>query len=93
MQRYFQGKDLADCVKHIEEVANEEACVEEKKRTLKDLAAELLYTIRNNQFHSIKGANNIVDKDVLQSAYCLLEPIVESLFPVSYKKLEIVTAA
>ena len=79
MQGYFQGECLCKCVKHIKHIAIKEDSVEAKKCTLQNLAAELLYMVRNNQFHSIKDANNIMDEDVLQLAYCLLDPIVGSL--------------
>ena len=79
MLRYFRGEDLDTCVKRIKEIANEKAPAEEKKLTLQNLAVELLYTIRNNQFHSIKGSADRMDVNVLWLAYRLLDPIVGSL--------------
>lgn len=88
MRDYFRGKKRSCCVKHIQEIASVNDSPNEKKLTLKNLAAQLLYTVRNNQFHAIKDP--ITDVNVLRWAYCLLDPIVWALFPVSYKKLELV---
>ena len=81
MRYYLQGKDPCVYVKHIKHIANEEASAVEKKCTLQNLAAELLYTIRNNQFHAIKDP--ITDESVLRWAYCLLDPIVCVLLQVA----------
>jgi hypothetical protein len=53
MQKYFLGKDPTDRIAHVNEVTPVDATTPEKRRTLQELGACLLYTTRNNQFHAI----------------------------------------
>jgi len=59
----------------------------EKKGTLACLAASFLYTVRNNQFHAVKGAHNLMDQTILMTAYMLLDPIVEALLSIASQEI------
>lgn len=81
MRDYFLGKETAQRVVHVSKVSLPTAPAADKKHTLQEVAACLLYTIRNNQFHAVKGAQNLADQRTLETAYRLLLPIVEALIP------------
>lgn len=83
MRRYFLGKEAAECVRHVESLASSEAPVEDKLKTLQEVAACLLYTVRNNQFHAVKGPRRLADQLTLEAAYLLLLPLVDALTPVA----------
>jgi hypothetical protein len=93
MQKYFSGKASADCIAHINEVTPVDATIQEKRCTLQKLAACLLYTTRNNQFHALKGPHNLADKTTLEWAYKLLEPLVSALILVGKHKIEVAKKA
>ena len=88
MRDYFLGKLPADCVARVDQVASEWAPDEQKLSTLQEVAACLLYTIRNNQFHAVKGAQNLGDQTTLQTAYRILDPIVDSLMTIGREVVE-----
>jgi len=83
MQTYFLGKRPSDCVAHIREVAPGWASSDDKRNTLQEVAASLLYTVRNNQFHAVKGPHRLADQYTLESAYRLLLPLVGALLPMA----------
>lgn len=87
MKDYFLGKKPKDCVVHVGDVAAESASAEAKKRTLQEVAAYLLYTVRNNQFHAVKGPQRQADLDTLRAAYLVLHPIVDALTPITRSSL------
>jgi hypothetical protein len=87
MGKYFLGKEPGACTSHIEKVTPAGASTQEKKSTLGDLAAELLYTIRNNQFHAVKGAQRLTDTRTLELAYRLLAPIAQAMLPMATREV------
>ncbi len=91
MRDYFLGKEPNACVAYLPEIASVDAGAEEKRQTIKELAAILLYTVRNNQFHAIKGSRNLADDSTLWQAYNLLEPVVKALLRVGVRKIEAAT--
>jgi hypothetical protein len=93
MGDYFLGKDPDACIARIDNAASVDAPTEEKRRTLKEMAASLLYTVRNNQFHAIKGAHILADETTLEVAYKLLEPLVRALIPVGRQEIEVAKEA
>lgn len=93
MKDYLLGKEPDACVAHVESVAPVESGTQEKRRTLQDLAACLLYTVRNNQFHAIKGPHNLADQRTLLLAYKLLAPIVRALLVMGEKGIQAVKTA
>jgi hypothetical protein len=87
MGEYLFGKSAANWIEHVQTVAPTSAAPADKVLTLKQVASRLLYTIRNNQFHAVKGAQNMHDVLTVELAYRLLFPIVQSLIPIA--KLEV----
>lgn len=87
MQKYFSGDHARDCVAHVRTVVLVEATAEDKRKTLQDVAACLLYTVRNNQFHAVKGHQDEYDRDTLRRAYEVLLPLTTSLFDVAASQL------
>lgn len=87
MRDYFLGKDPLDCAAHVGVVAPAWASADEKRKTVQEVAATLLYTIRNNQFHAVKGPNNLADLFTLQRAYRLLVPVVDALLPMAREEV------
>lgn len=87
MRHYFAGARAEACVEHIY-VAQPDGAIEDKRKTLEELAASLLYAVRNNQFHAIKGPGNPSDENVVRISYKLLEPIVKALFGTAREQVE-----
>jgi hypothetical protein len=81
MKDYFLGRPAAECIAHVEVVADSSASDSDKLKTIQAVADSLLYTIRNNQFHAVKGAHRITDQRTLIAAYHLLRPLVDALLP------------
>ncbi len=80
LRSYFLGKEPRQCVAHVAQVvAMSTDSAEEKRMTLQSVAAELLYTIRNNQFHAVKGPQSAADLATLKVAYRVLKPVVDEL--------------
>ncbi len=77
MDQYFTGSTISSCVAHVEpaSLATTGADPTEQRDTIAEVAAKLLYTVRNNQFHAVKGAIDPDDREVLETAYALLHPI------------------
>ena len=82
MAEYFRGVSeplrLVSCLEggSIASLTDEAT---KQRDTLAELAAGLLYSVRNNQFHSQKGVQNFDDDEVLKTAYALLFPISDAL--------------
>jgi hypothetical protein len=87
MGRYFAGQPVSRCLAHIDEVAEPAASIGECTSTLAELASTLLFTIRNNQFHAIKGVTNLADQFTLERAFGLLLPIVNALLPIATNEI------
>jgi hypothetical protein len=87
MGKYFSGKEPDVCVAHVRGVAPVYATTDKKRTTLQKLAASILYTVRNNQFHVVKGPHNLADEEVLKAAYTLLEPLVKALLHVAWREV------
>lgn len=89
MQKYFLGNDPSACAVSINEIeiAALDDTARQKLITVQQLASTVLYTIRNNHFHAVKGANNLLDKNVLKLAYKLLNPIVQALLPLGQQEI------
>jgi len=83
MGDYFLGKDPVDCVAHVGTVAPALASTEDKRRSLEGVASSLLYTVRNNQFHAIKGPHRLADQSTLGTADQLLLPLGRVLMSVT----------
>jgi len=92
MRDYFLGKGETACVAHIGEVAPVSASSDDKRRTLQEVAASLLYTVRNNQFHAVKGPHRLADQWTLETAYRLLLPITEALLPIAERTVKNLSA-
>ncbi len=88
MRNYFLGKEPAQCVAHVDHVAPATAGARAKRGTLQEVAGCLLYAIRNNQFHAVKGARALGDQTTLKTAYQILHPIVHSLMPLGEEVVE-----
>ena len=88
MRDYFLGKDPAECMAHVAAVASREASVEDKRKTLQDVAASLLYTVRNNQFHAVKGPQRLADQFTLEAAFQMLLPVVDALTPIAEQTVQ-----
>ncbi len=88
MRDYFLGKDPRDCVAHVSAVAPALASTEDKRRSLQEVASSLLYTVRNNQFHAIKGPHRLADQSTLGTAYQLLLPLVQALLPIAQHRTQ-----
>lgn len=93
MREYFRGKEAAQCVAHVDEVAPDSASAQAKRKTLQEVAACLLYAVRNNQFHAVKGAQNLSDQTTLRTAYQILDPIVSALLPIGEEVIDNFRAA
>jgi hypothetical protein len=81
MASYLRGESASEFLSHVELISGVEEASKAKVETLSDTAATLLYTIRNNQFHSIKSSNHPPDRWTLTRAFDVLLPIVEALIP------------
>jgi hypothetical protein len=81
LEKFFQGQSIDECICNLEEseVASHTDSVQSKKETLIMIATQLLWTIRNNQFHAIKDGRRDDDLRVLEWSYKILCPIVTSL--------------
>ena len=88
MRDYFLGKDATKCIAHVHQVAPASGPAEEKRKTMEEVAAVLLYTVRNNQFHAFKAPNQPLDERTLENAYCLLLPIVTALLPLAERTVD-----
>lgn len=88
MRDYFLGKSPLDCVAHVTNVAPLHAPTDAKRETLQEVAVTLLYTVRNNQFHAVKGPHRLADQLTLETAYELLQPLVEALIRVAEGSLQ-----
>jgi hypothetical protein len=80
MKDYFLGYEAPECVAHVEIVSSISSPVDEKRDTLTAVSATLLYTIRNNQFHAVKGPRREADLRTLRTAYRVLLPVAQSLY-------------
>jgi len=84
IQRYLNGAEVGvtpGLIVRLSEVAESNASPCEKRDTLIHLACDLLYTVRNNQFHAVKSS--IVDKAVLEMGFNLLFPIANALLDIA----------
>ena len=79
MLKFFQGKEPESCVQQVPKVAEFNASFKEKRETISEVTSKLLYPIRNNLFHAIKGPQDPWDESVVKHAYALLEPLIEPL--------------
>lgn len=86
MKAFFLGHDLDTCIKHAMNIAAVDASPEEKLGTIQDVAEELLFTVRNNQFHAIKGPHRLADQRTLLVAFRLLRPMVDALLELAQEK-------
>lgn len=83
LKAYFRGDAPGRCVEHVESVATGSSTVAERKATLGEVASVLLYAVRNNQFHVVKGQQRLQDLRTLAVAYELLRPISDSLMAIA----------
>lgn len=80
MKDYFVGYEAAECVAHVDRVSSATSSTDEKRETLTAISATLLYTVRNNQFHAVKGPRREADLRTLRAAYHVLLPVAQSLY-------------
>ena len=87
MQVFFRGKPPDKSVKRI--VISKEESIEGRLKVLTSVVIELLYTVRNNLFHAKKDSRSESDEEVLKTALCLLEPLIEVLLPKAEELVQI----
>lgn len=80
MKDYFMGYEASECVAHVDKVSSALSSTDEKRPTLTAISATLLYTVRNNQFHAVKGPRREADLRTLRTAYHVLLPLAQSLY-------------
>lgn len=87
MDEYFRGGRIPSCLARLqdESIATTEDAPTQQRETIAELAATLLYTVRNNQFHAVKGVIDADDREVLEMAYALLHPISLALLNATYE--------
>jgi len=84
MEDFFQGRPVAQCVRRVSLAEPGDGDpLPAKREFLVQIVDVLLYTVRNNLVHAVKGPTDPSDARVVVDSFHLLEPIVRALLDVA----------